>query len=129
MRVLSLARLPCSFPCSSSSTHDRRTRKSQHQGRDQQEAAEQMMESHDVSPPHADAFRPSLGFPLGTALLLLVVFTLSGIFSCCYHWEKIRSLRRSYAAETDPEQPPLKSNPEFTVNNPKRLLRSPRFGL
>ncbi|XP_073016827.1 uncharacterized protein At5g65660-like [Primulina eburnea] len=42
--------------------------------------------------------RPSLGFPLGTALLLLVIFTLSGIFSCCYHWEKLRrtlSLRLS----------------------------------
>lgn len=34
--------------------------------------------------------RPSLGFPLGTALLLLVIFTLSGIFSCFYHWDKLR---------------------------------------
>ncbi|WOL01367.1 hypothetical protein Cni_G10083 [Canna indica] len=39
------------------------------------------------------ASRPSLGFPLGTALLLIVIFCLSGIFSCCYHWEKLRSLR------------------------------------
>lgn len=37
--------------------------------------------------------RPTLGFPLGTALLLIVIFCLSGIFSCCYHWEKLRSLR------------------------------------
>ncbi|KAK9163490.1 hypothetical protein Syun_004392 [Stephania yunnanensis] len=42
-----------------------------------------------------DASRPSIGFPLGTALLLLVIFSLSGFFSCCYHWEKLRSLRRS----------------------------------
>ncbi|THU73141.1 hypothetical protein C4D60_Mb04t19660 [Musa balbisiana] len=37
--------------------------------------------------------RPTLGFPLGTALLLIVIFCLSGIFSCCYHWEKLRSFR------------------------------------
>ncbi|KAI5684398.1 hypothetical protein M9H77_05626 [Catharanthus roseus] len=57
-----------------------------------------MMESPDYSPPHADASRPSLGFPLGTALLLIVIFSLSGIFSCCYHWDKLRSFRRSFAA-------------------------------
>ncbi|XP_051127102.1 uncharacterized protein At5g65660 [Andrographis paniculata] len=39
---------------------------------------------------HDSASRPSLGFPLGTALLLLVIFSLSGIFSCCYHWDKLR---------------------------------------
>ncbi|CAM8944417.1 unnamed protein product [Rhodiola kirilowii] len=55
------------------------------------------MESPDYSPPsHMDASRPSLGFPLGTALLLIIIFSLSGVFSCCYHWEKLRSLRRSY---------------------------------
>ncbi|KAF5747301.1 hypothetical protein HS088_TW05G00022 [Tripterygium wilfordii] len=56
-----------------------------------------MMESQDYSPPHMDASRPSLGFPLGTALLLIVIFSLSGIFSCCYHWDKLRSLRRSFS--------------------------------
>ncbi|PIN02191.1 hypothetical protein CDL12_17596 [Handroanthus impetiginosus] len=39
--------------------------------------------------------RPSLGFPLGTALLMMVIFTLTGIISCCYHWDK---LRRYHAA-------------------------------
>ncbi|PKI42069.1 hypothetical protein CRG98_037522 [Punica granatum] len=70
------------------------------------------MESPDLSPPHVDASRPSLGFPLGTALLLIIIFSLSGIFSCCYHWDKLRSLRRSYSDEADPEydpeQPPSK---------------------
>ncbi|MCD9645472.1 hypothetical protein HAX54_034433 [Datura stramonium] len=47
---------------------------------------------------HSDASRPSLGFPLGTALLLLIIFSLSGIFSCCYHWEKLRYLRRSFVS-------------------------------
>lgn len=59
------------------------------------------MESPDYSPPHSDASRPSLGFPLGTALLLIVIFSLSGIFSCCYHWDKLRSFRRSFSGATD----------------------------
>ncbi|CAO2829505.1 unnamed protein product [Amaranthus hypochondriacus] len=52
---------------------------------------------------HTDASRPSLGFPLGTALLLIIIFSLSGIFSCCYHWDKFRSLRQSYADDLDLE--------------------------
>ncbi|XP_057443640.1 uncharacterized protein At5g65660-like [Lotus japonicus] len=51
------------------------------------------MDSQDISPSHVDASRPTLGFPLGTALLLIIIFSLSGIFSCCYHWDKLRSLR------------------------------------
>ncbi|CAK9150607.1 unnamed protein product [Ilex paraguariensis] len=61
------------------------------------------MESPYYAPPHVDTSRPSLGFPLGTALLLIIIFSLSGIFSCCYHWDKLRSLRRSFADGTDPE--------------------------
>ncbi|CAK9155650.1 unnamed protein product [Ilex paraguariensis] len=61
------------------------------------------MESPYYAPPHVDASRPSLGFPLGTALLLIVIFSLSGIFSCCYHWEKLRSLRRSFSNGLDLE--------------------------
>ncbi|XWS41695.1 hypothetical protein CRYUN_Cryun17cG0104800 [Craigia yunnanensis] len=76
------------------------------------------MENHDLSPPHVDASRPSLGFPLGTALLLIIIFSLSGIFSCCYHWDKLRSLRQSFADGTDPnadiEASPSKSKPEYT---------------
>ncbi|KAK1276085.1 hypothetical protein QJS04_geneDACA001497 [Acorus gramineus] len=64
------------------------------------------MDDQDLSPRHVDTSRPSLGFPLGTALLLLIIFCLSGVFSCCYHWDKIRSFRRSSAdsdADTDAE--------------------------
>ncbi|CAJ1931194.1 unnamed protein product [Sphenostylis stenocarpa] len=54
------------------------------------------MEGQDLSPPRIDdTSRPSLGFPLGTALLLIIIFSLSGIFSCCYHWDKLRSFRQS----------------------------------
>ncbi|XP_059287169.1 uncharacterized protein At5g65660-like isoform X1 [Lycium ferocissimum] len=35
--------------------------------------------------------RPNLSFPLGLALLVLVLVCMIGIFSCCYHWDKLRS--------------------------------------
>ncbi|XP_066364914.1 uncharacterized protein At5g65660-like isoform X2 [Miscanthus floridulus] len=58
----------------------------------------QMTRLEDLTPapsmtlPIEHSSRPTLGFPLGTALLLLVIFALSGMFSCCYHWDRIRSL-------------------------------------
>ena len=58
----------------------------------------QMTRLEDLTPapsmtlPIEHSSRPTLGFPLGTALLLLVIFALSGMFSCCYHWDKLRSL-------------------------------------
>jgi len=61
----------------------------------------QMTRLEDLTPapsmtlPIEHSSRPTLGFPLGTALLLLVIFALSGMFSCCYHWDKLRSLLRS----------------------------------
>ncbi|KAL4352824.1 hypothetical protein GQ457_06G035090 [Hibiscus cannabinus] len=75
------------------------------------------MDSQDLSPTqHMDASRPSLGFPLGTALLLIIIFSLSGIFSCCYHWDKLRSLRGSFAddADADVEASPSKPKPNET---------------
>ncbi|WVZ22368.1 hypothetical protein V8G54_000912 [Vigna mungo] len=66
------------------------------------ESGNHIMESPDISPPHVDASRPSLGFPLGTALLLIIIFTLSGVLSCCYHWDRIRSLRQSFS-HSDPQ--------------------------
>ncbi|KAL6636501.1 hypothetical protein ACP70R_024073 [Stipagrostis hirtigluma subsp. patula] len=61
----------------------------------------QMNRLEDLTPapsmtmPIEHSSRPTLGFPLGTALLLVVIFSLSGIFSCCYHWDKLRSLLQS----------------------------------
>ncbi|XP_059075420.1 uncharacterized protein At5g65660-like isoform X2 [Cryptomeria japonica] len=57
----------------------------------------------------ADSSRHALGFPLGTALVLLMVFGMSAFFSCCYHWEKITSLHgrhRSGAASLPAQSPP-----------------------
>ncbi|XP_077233514.1 uncharacterized protein At5g65660-like [Tasmannia lanceolata] len=76
------------------------------------------MDDHDVmTGHHVDTSRPALGFPLGTALLLIVIFCISGFFSCCYHWDKLRSLRRSFSSDMEADtdtvtiQSPSKSTP------------------
>ncbi|KAJ0550323.1 hypothetical protein HanRHA438_Chr07g0307031 [Helianthus annuus] len=76
------------------------------------EVVVKLMEAPYHAPPeyHQYSSRPTIGFPLGTALLLIVVFTLSGIFSCCYHWDKLRHLRGDFSDE-DPHHsgdPPMK---------------------
>ncbi|XP_074378725.1 uncharacterized protein At5g65660-like [Apium graveolens] len=69
---------------------------------------------------HDSSSRPSLGFPLGTALLLIVIFSLSGIFSCCYHWDKLRSLRRSFAnAHADLQADTLQLHHHLDPSKPK----------
>ncbi|RDY11292.1 hypothetical protein CR513_04064, partial [Mucuna pruriens] len=72
------------------------------------------MEGQDLTPPRMDTSRPSLGFPLGTALLLIIIFSLSGIFSCCYHWDKLRSFRRSLF-HPDPAPSHTHSSPSMEV--------------
>ncbi|KAJ1388237.1 hypothetical protein SESBI_39274 [Sesbania bispinosa] len=79
-----------------------------------------MMESPDLSPPHVDASRPSLGFPLGTALLLIIIFSLSGILSCCYHWDKLRSFRQSLS-DSDPQ---IQSSPTKSKLHPTELRQN-----
>ncbi|PWA88563.1 hypothetical protein CTI12_AA083230 [Artemisia annua] len=81
------------------------------------------MESPSYSPVlhHSDSSsRPTLGFPLGTALLLIVIFSLSGIFSCCYHWDKLRHLRGSFTytdgdgLDHDHDHEPTKPKPTYS---------------
>lgn len=57
---------------------------------------------------HSDSSRPTLGFPLGTAMLLIIIFSLSGIFSCCYHWDKLRHLRASFSDADHYDESPSK---------------------
>ncbi|XP_060194571.1 uncharacterized protein At5g65660-like isoform X2 [Lycium barbarum] len=76
-------------------------------------APPQMMES---------SSRPSLGFPLGTALLLLVIFSLSGVFSCCYHWDKIRSIRRRSLSDLEAGDDPASLKPKHTHMNESQSM-------
>ncbi|CAI9758445.1 unnamed protein product [Fraxinus pennsylvanica] len=74
---------------------------------------------HATPPGHSEGSRPSIGFPLGTALLLVVIFSLSGIISCIYHWDKLRSLRLSdHDLEADGDQEP--SKPKVLLKNLKQ---------
>ncbi|WCJ35650.1 hydroxyproline-rich glycoprotein family protein [Euphorbia peplus] len=39
-----------------------------------------------------ESSRPSVGFPLGLALLLILLLSMCCFFTCCIHWNKLRSL-------------------------------------
>ncbi|KAL5559896.1 hypothetical protein UlMin_036107 [Ulmus minor] len=56
--------------------------------------------------------RPSLSFPLGIALLVLMLISISAFFFCCLYWEKLRSFFFSTpqdlsVSQTDIEKPTL----------------------
>lgn len=46
---------------------------------------------------------PSLNFPVGLALLLLLLLSVSAFFLCCLHWDKVRSLFLSSVEEGSPD--------------------------
>ncbi|KAL6573109.1 hypothetical protein OROHE_002585 [Orobanche hederae] len=73
-----------------------------------------------------DGYRPSLGFPLGTALLLVVIFSLSGIFSCCYHWDKLRRSFSLHAAdlEADGDLGPSSKLRTSQMNSRQQVIQS-----
>ncbi|CAA7399547.1 unnamed protein product [Spirodela intermedia] len=64
--------------------------------------------------------RPTLGFPLGTALLLIVVFCLSGALSCFYHWEKLRPLRRRREGDEEEDSSRLNSGSRGVPSPPAK---------
>ncbi|XP_060173340.1 uncharacterized protein At5g65660-like [Lycium barbarum] len=45
--------------------------------------------------------RPNIAFPLGLALLVLVLVCMTGLFSCFHHWNKLRSLLCSSTSSHD----------------------------
>ncbi|KAH9300831.1 hypothetical protein KI387_012414 [Taxus chinensis] len=60
--------------------------------------------------------KSSLGFPLGTALVILIVLGISALFSCCYHWERIRSFpSRTNSSSSFPEIP-MQDNLQLQVD-------------
>ncbi|KAK6152833.1 hypothetical protein DH2020_012472 [Rehmannia glutinosa] len=91
-----------------------------------------------VSHGAAEYARPSLGFPLGTTLLLLVIlviFTLSGVISCCYHWDNLRRSFSLHAANDDggdlvgPSNPKNSHMGEIIVEVQKPPPKPPRIAV
>ncbi|KAI3872347.1 hypothetical protein MKX03_019614 [Papaver bracteatum] len=69
--------------------------------------------------------RPAFGFPIGTALLLIFIFSIGGFFSCCYHRSKLRSPRRSFSHNYnhhEEEDTDLEAN---GTNNHNPVIQSP----
>lgn len=62
----------------------------------------------------------SLGFPLGTVFLLVAVFSMSGLLSCCYHCKRIRSLRRR--ADLEAADNPASFKSTLNSNMVRKLL-------
>lgn len=137
-RVTTIGRL-ISFR-NSNSRATRRRRRRRKRIRNKRERA---MDGADLTTPtpmptdmHHASTRPTLAFPLGTTLLLIVIFCLSGIFSCCYHWEKLRLLRqrlnhRSSSSSNDRQpQLPVTATPigfAAAGNRDPRLLQLQQY--
>ncbi|KAF7809505.1 uncharacterized protein G2W53_036248 [Senna tora] len=50
-----------------------------------------------------EASGPSIGFPVGAALVLILIVILSGIISCCYHWHKHKLTSFSHSPPSSTE--------------------------
>lgn len=51
--------------------------------------------------------RPIISLPLGLALLLISLFCVSTLLSCCLNWYKLRTLLRSSVDDTDGRDVPI----------------------
>uniref|UniRef100_A0A2P2PJZ3 Hydroxyproline-rich glycoprotein family protein n=1 Tax=Rhizophora mucronata TaxID=61149 RepID=A0A2P2PJZ3_RHIMU len=76
-----------------------------------------------------ESARPSIGFPLGLSLLLFMLFSMSMLFTCCLHWDKLRSLLGfssdgdAHVPEADAVHVPQKSaSPRISKQNPAQSL-------
>ncbi|CAN1825754.1 Uncharacterized protein At5g65660 [Linum perenne] len=58
-----------------------------------------------------DDDRTAIGVPLGLALLLLSLFSMTGVFICCLHWGYLRSLWDAPDDDETQHLPPHKSSP------------------
>ncbi|XP_015886121.3 uncharacterized protein At5g65660 [Ziziphus jujuba] len=63
--------------------------------------------------------RPTIAFPVGLALLLLMLFSMTVFFLCCLHWDKIRSFFKS-----SPPQDHTDFHTDFPQNSPQKPAAS-----
>ncbi|CAN1341141.1 Uncharacterized protein At5g65660 [Linum perenne] len=77
-----------------------------------------------------DDDRTAIGVPLGLALLLLSLFSMTGVFICCLHWGYLRSLWDAPDDDETQHLPPHKSSPPQLVESLPVLMPGdevPRF--
>ena len=82
--------------------------------------------------PNEGSRGPSISFPLGLALLIILLICISGFFSCCYNWNKIRSLlqpsstpdaiEENHSDSTLPHSPIIKVQKHFLCLNQLTLF-------
>lgn len=48
--------------------------------------------------------RPNLAFPVGLALLLFLLLSISAFFLCCLHWDRLRALIFSSVEDNPADQ-------------------------
>ncbi|KAJ9674099.1 hypothetical protein PVL29_023569 [Vitis rotundifolia] len=59
--------------------------------------------------------RPVIGFPVGLALLLILLLCMSALMSFCFHWDKFRCLRHSTGDHTSNTQSRIPHSPPKSV--------------
>ncbi|KAJ7965854.1 Hydroxyproline-rich glycoprotein family protein [Quillaja saponaria] len=67
--------------------------------------------------------RVSISFPLGLALLLVMFLGMSGLFCCCLHWNKLRSLLKIQSFG-DFSQTPADHN-HISTTTPQKTVPQP----
>ncbi|OAY51091.1 uncharacterized protein At5g65660 [Manihot esculenta] len=68
-----------------------------------------------------ESTRPSIGFPLGLALLLVMLLFMAGFFTCCLYWDKLRSLLGVSSEEISHAQKPTPPQEESKRNRAESL--------
>nr|GMD88894.1 Hydroxyproline-rich glycoprotein family protein [Ipomoea batatas] len=68
--------------------------------------------------------RSIIAFPLGLGLLGVVLICITGFFSCCYHWDKLRSLFVGSSTVTD-SQLSTQSSVDVRNNSPPKPIKMP----
>ncbi|XP_004299828.1 PREDICTED: uncharacterized protein At5g65660-like [Fragaria vesca subsp. vesca] len=82
---------------------------------------ERRMENDEIST------RPSLAFPLGLALVLLMLLSICAFFLCCIYWDRLRSLfvsslDQEHDLEAESDQKPARPK---TMENQDHLQSLP----
>ncbi|MBA0722358.1 hypothetical protein Golax_003041 [Gossypium laxum] len=63
--------------------------------------------------------RPSIGFPLGLAFLLILLFCISAVLLCYLNWQKLRALiLRSSDQDRDDIESYIGRSPDLEVSSP-----------